>query len=115
MPSRPATPCRWPGCPALSHERFCPEHQSDEYRRQDANRPSMRERGYTSAWLTLRKEILRRDNHVCRGCGQRATDVDHIMSKRAGGSDDPRNLQALCHSCHSAKTMVESVAKKARA
>ncbi|MBZ5639086.1 MAG: HNH endonuclease [Acidobacteriia bacterium] len=109
MPTRPAKPCRWPGCPALTHERFCPEHQRDEYHRQDANRPGTKERGYAGGWFVLRQEILRRDQHVCRACGGHATDVDHIVPKRAGGTDDPKNLQALCHACHSAKTMRESV------
>jgi predicted kinase len=33
-----------------------------------------------------------------------ATDVDHIVAKRHGGTDDEDNLQALCHACHSRKT-----------
>lgn len=30
--------------------------------------------------------------------------LDHVSARRAGGSDDPANLQWTCHRCHSAKT-----------
>lgn len=36
-----------------------------------------------------------------------ATDVDHIVPREQGGSDQWSNLQALCHSCHSKKTATE--------
>ena len=29
-----------------------------------------------------------------------ARDVDHVINKAAGGTDDPGNLQALCKPCH---------------
>jgi 5-methylcytosine-specific restriction endonuclease McrA len=41
------------------------------------------------------------------GCGQPASDVDHRLSRRRGGTDDWSNLQALCHRHHSAKTAAE--------
>jgi hypothetical protein len=41
----------------------------------------------------------------CRcGYGQPATDVDHILPRRAGGSDEHGNLQSLAHGHHSRKT-----------
>jgi 5-methylcytosine-specific restriction protein A len=36
-----------------------------------------------------------------------STDVDHIIPREAGGSDDDENLQGLCHACHSRKTAQE--------
>ncbi|MEG9303316.1 HNH endonuclease signature motif containing protein [Psychrobacter celer] len=36
-----------------------------------------------------------------------ATDVDHIINKAKGGSDDPSNLQSLCRKCHRSKTANE--------
>jgi len=54
----------------------------------------------------------------CRECARqgrrvRATDVDHIEPHNGDWErfTDPSNLQSLCHSCHSAKTMAESRAK----
>jgi 5-methylcytosine-specific restriction endonuclease McrA len=40
------------------------------------------------------------------GCEQVATDVDHIVSRVAGGSDDHANLQSLAHGHHSRKTVL---------
>jgi 5-methylcytosine-specific restriction protein A len=34
-----------------------------------------------------------------------ATDVDHVVAKSKGGDDSLDNLQALCHECHSKKTV----------
>lgn len=41
---------------------------------------------------------------VCVVCGAPATDVDHIVPKRRGGSDHEDNLQSLCSTCHNRKT-----------
>jgi 5-methylcytosine-specific restriction protein A len=43
---------------------------------------------------------------VCQAEGKttRATDVDHIVPRRQGGTDDQSNLMPLCHSHHSQKT-----------
>lgn len=60
-------------------------------------------------WRNVRKRVLARDP-VCvtPGCGQIATDVDHIRPIREGGALlDGSNLQALCHGCHTRKTVRE--------
>jgi len=36
-----------------------------------------------------------------------AKEVDHIKPKFEGGTDDPKNLQAICRDCHKAKTKAE--------
>lgn len=56
----------------------------------------------------LRYEVLRRDGHTCKYCGQSAPDVkltvDHVMPSALGGSDDPSNLVAACVDCNSGKS-----------
>jgi len=50
---------------------------------------------------------LRRDCGLCTRCHipvGRSGHVDHIVDKRAGGTDSLDNLQTLCVSCHSRKT-----------
>jgi hypothetical protein len=37
-------------------------------------------------------------------CGDKATEVDHILEVANGGTDDVENLQPLCNVCHKAKT-----------
>jgi 5-methylcytosine-specific restriction endonuclease McrA len=39
-----------------------------------------------------------------RPCGRAATDVDHVVPKVHGGSDDAANLQSLCGQHHRIKT-----------
>ncbi len=61
--------------------------------------------GYVSG--TLRYEVLKRAEFRCQLCGasaeDRALEVDHIVPRNAGGSDNPSNLQALCYSCNAMK------------
>jgi len=54
-----------------------------------------------------RYEVLKQAKSRCLLCGvsyeERALEVDHIIPKNLGGSDDLSNLQALCYTCNSSK------------
>lgn len=57
----------------------------------------------------LRFEILRRDDHCCRYCGEHASPevrltVDHVLPVALGGTDDPSNLAAACGPCNAGKS-----------
>ena len=76
---------------------------------------SAKDRGYGWEWQKLRLQILRRDNGLCQ-CDRCkggavftkiATEVDHIIPKSKGGTDDPANLQAINKECHKRKTQQE--------
>lgn len=79
--------------------------RADAHREHDQARGSAAARGYGRRWQRLRMLVLH-EQPVCEtpGCTQMATDVDHIVAKAKGGTDDRTNLRALCHSCHSRKT-----------
>jgi ATP adenylyltransferase len=61
--------------------------------------------GYISG--TLRYEVLKRAKSRCELCGisahEKALEVDHIVPRNRGGTDDLPNLQALCYSCNAMK------------
>jgi 5-methylcytosine-specific restriction endonuclease McrA len=64
--------------------------------------------GYGSAWRRARAAALDRDGHACVMCGStRDLEVDHIVRKRAGGTDDLRNLRTLCHEHHHLRTSTD--------
>lgn len=56
---------------------------------------------------SLRYRIIKRSGGKCEACGvsseERAIDVDHIIPKNKGGSNDESNLQALCYKCNRQK------------
>ena len=90
--------CLEADCVVISPARYCPAH-----RRSRRRRPSAAQRGYGRGWRKLRAAVLRATPR-CRSCGGPATEVDHIVPLRAGGSHALANLQPLCKPCHSSKT-----------
>ena len=56
----------------------------------------------------LRHEVLRRDNFTCRDCGRKPpgveVEVDHVIPKALGGTDDPTNLATRCSDCNKGKS-----------
>jgi 5-methylcytosine-specific restriction protein A len=80
----------------------------------DPRRGSRHERGYGTAWDKLRLYILRRDAGICQHCrkttGELHTgnEVDHIVPKFEGGTDDESNLQTICREAHRRKTAEEA-------
>ncbi|GFM89357.1 hypothetical protein PSCICO_47560 [Pseudomonas cichorii] len=61
-------------------------------------------------WRRIRERILIRDQYTCQKCGKitEQLEVDHIIGKTLGGTDDDLNLQSLCVPCHQVKTAAES-------
>ena len=55
---------------------------------------------------TTRYEVLKRDR-ICQLCGvsrdEARLEVDHIVPRSKGGSNEPDNLQVLCGRCNRAK------------
>jgi len=107
--------CTYPGCNCLvSNGTRCPKHQRTERangfsgkRKQSAS--EWHSLYYSARWKRLRKEFLK-SHPYCFLCGANATIADHIHPHR-GNLElfyDENNLQAMCWSCHSKKTLREN-------
>jgi ATP adenylyltransferase len=59
---------------------------------------------------TTRYMILKRDK-ICQLCGNTKDDapleVDHIVPRSKGGTNDPKNLQTLCRPCNQGKSNLD--------
>lgn len=131
MPKRAPSVCQYPGCKALAFNGrfYCPAHitrtQALQAERQAAfNRTPDRKHSSKlyngKAWQAMRASQLRREP-LCRTCSAAgritvATEVDHITPHRNNAKlfFDRLNLQALCKSCHSAKTAREVNGREGR-
>jgi len=113
MPRKLPTPCNYPGCPNLTHERFCETHKKQEQRRQDRERGTAAQRGYDARWRKARKRFLAA-NPLCAECMKEgkvtaASVVDHIIPHKGDPVLfwDESNWQSLCKQCHDRKTTKE--------
>jgi N6-L-threonylcarbamoyladenine synthase len=62
------------------------------------------QQGDQMGFWNVREYVLWRDNHKCRHCNGRSKDsvleVHHLVQRKDGGSDRPKNLITLCRTCH---------------
>ena len=118
MARLPLRPCRHAGCLVLTREGWCEKHRPKHERRMSAD---------WHAWynLPIWTDVLRPAQLLrepfCRECaatGRRtpATVVDHVKPHRGDWAlfVDETNLQSLCKSCHSRKTLAENKQISAR-
>ena len=116
MPYKPARPCRYRYCPALTTDRsgYCSEHLRLARQQQDSARGTAAERGYGWRWAEYSR-LYRKEHPLCVECEKQgqltfSEHTDHIIPVK--GKDDPRfwdptNHQALCAYHHRVKTATE--------
>ena len=105
--------CLEPGCPRFATDylnRRCYLHSKE---RSGIIHDKDRKRIYNGRrWRYLRRKQLS-GNPLCQVCGELASEVDHVRPLAQGGEPyDPANVQSLCGSCHSKKTMGEMMRTK---
>lgn len=107
VPNKPLGPCRVRLCAGRAVERgYCRAHALENPApRQADNRPSAAARGYDSKWRLIRAKFLKHFPQCCHCHVAKATEVDHIKPLNNGGTHEWKNLQPLCKSCHSKKTV----------
>jgi 5-methylcytosine-specific restriction protein A len=118
--NRAKHPCRQPGCPNLTAEKYCQMHSHLQIKetktqraRADAKRnPNVRDL-YDARWARYSMRF-RRQHPLCAICEREgrltATEVtDHIIPHRGDYVLfwDPNNHQPACKPCHDSKTQSE--------
>lgn len=93
MPSRPRV-CGQPGCPNLTTNRYCPTHAHLD----------TGQRGSTRTWRSTRTHVINTHGLTCAICLQPVhpddVHIDHVVTKRDGGTDDPDNLRVTHARCN---------------
>lgn len=112
MPRKPKRPCSYPGCPALTDERYCEKHQKlvDSHYNKYQRDPDTAKR-YGAAWKRIRAAYVAK-HPFCEQCWKDGKitpvqEVHHIVPLSRGGTHDPDNLLSLCKICHSRITANE--------
>ena len=117
MPTSPAKMCTTPRCPRRVEPNAwglskCAQHAAataKHYRNIETRSPETKranKRLYGRDWHRIRRSVLN-SYPYCEMCGAPATEVDHILPLRQGGTHDPTNLRPLCKSCHSRRTATD--------
>ena len=118
MAMKPIRPCRHPGCGQLTRDGYCPAHRPQQQPR--SPEAAAWRRWYSRKIWTddLRPGQLLREP-FCRECARLglrvyASHVDHNRDHKGDWAlfTDRANLQSLCHSCHSRKTIRENGKKR---
>lgn len=117
MPNKPARPCRYQGCSALTTDKsgYCEKHLAVTRQQYDRERGTPSERGYTYRWQKASKLFLI-DHPLCAICLRKdplvvraAEVVDHIIPHKGDYELfwDESNWQSACKECHDIKTSKE--------
>lgn len=58
--------------------------------------------------MATRERVALAHNYMCVGCGNlwrsHLDQIDHLIPRAQGGSNDDSNLRPMCDECHKAKT-----------
>jgi 5-methylcytosine-specific restriction protein A len=106
MPLKAKKPCAHRGCRELTASRYCDTHAKQEAKRYNRHsRNSDSNKHYGRPWKQIRAAFLSA-NPLCVMCERDgrlapATLAHHKVKLADGGTNDWRNLVALCGECHS--------------
>jgi HNH endonuclease len=87
------------------------EEVEDDSKNEEANIPELESYKFIRAGLWW--SVLAKDNWTCCSCGRTPADgisleVDHILPRSKGGTDNINNLQTLCKKCNIGKSNKDS-------
>lgn len=103
--ARAARVCPSIGCSNIvsGSDRYCESCSKDRERVDNARRNPENKKIYSRAWQKIRADYLKHFP-FCVDCGELASEVDHLIPIKQGGTHDHENLRSRCKKCHSRKT-----------
>lgn len=121
MPRKSKRPCRQRGCPNLtdSSSGYCPQHEKAQAQHYDRyHRSPEHSKRYGYRWRKIRARFLS-SHPLCEQCKLQgkyttATEVHHVQPLADGGTNDEKNLMALCKACHSRITLTTENLQRGR-
>lgn len=111
VPTKPKSPCSYPGCPLLTNGRYCEEHKKLTNKHYNKfQRDPKSNKCYGRAWKRIRDRYIKL-HPLCEQCQTNgllvaAEEVHHIRPLSKGGENETSNLMSLCKPCHSRITVV---------
>jgi possible bacteriophage endonuclease len=112
MPVKPASPCSHPGCPELTHGRYCEQHaKAEDARYRKYQRDPKINRRYGTQWRKIRAAYIAA-RPLCEDCLETGRytpvqEVHHVLPLEHGGTHDFDNLRSLRKPCHSRQTALD--------
>ena len=111
LPMKPNRICAHPGCPELTHGRYCEKHQKETEREYNRQRAPETWKRYDYRWKKIRRAYIAA-HPLCEMCKREgrltpAQEVHHVKPLSEGGTHATENLMALCTYHHSQVTAKE--------
>ena len=98
MPQKPKHPCSYPGCPNLTHDRYCEEHKKlSDKQYNKYHRDPLHSKRYGRAWRHIRDRYIKA-HPLCEECRKKgklipAEEVHHIIPLNKGGTHDDSTIK----------------------
>lgn len=91
---------------SVGYERsYCKKHQQPAWSRPWLPSPTPKFRQNRNLVISRAKGFCQNQKPGFEKCGKIGVEVDHIIPRAEGGSDNLANLQLLCVDCHKEKTL----------
>ena len=102
MPLMPMKQCSWPGCPNITRNGRCQDHEKTYAKQSDDRRESATARGYDHRWRMIAVRKLA-ESPLCERCHAKGKIVAAVLVHHRDHNqrnNNNSNHESLCVACH---------------